>query len=218
MTTLNLRDIERKSWCIAQQDGLMDVLIGILLLTAAVGGAFDSLGLPTGAHWATIAIFSFAGVGLTLWIRKRYVVPRLGRVKFSANRVRQTRSMRVLLASCVAITVLLVVATTLARRFGFAFLWDLGDVGAWGIISFVIIVPLGGIALFLEIPRLWIYAGLFSVVEFLHIVVHFPARVPFGATIVYGIASAVALAVGITFYVRFLRRYPRCSHPAEDIS
>ncbi|MDD5263950.1 MAG: hypothetical protein PHU43_03845 [Candidatus Bipolaricaulis sp.] len=217
MDSIRLRDIERKSWRTYQQDGLTDVQFGGLMLAAAMVAVLDQLGAPPWARIVTLTVLAFLEVAAIVWMRRRYVAPRLGTVKFAPWRVRRTRAMRIMLAACVLATASLVVLTSLSKGLGIALP---GDVGAWLIVSAVILVPVGGLALFLDYPRLLLHGGLFVVVEFLHIVAKLPSRFPFGGAIAYGTAACVSLAVGIGVYVRFLRVVPRPvlapSEPCEE--
>ena len=206
MDSIRLHDIERKSWKTLQRDGLTDIVFGLMLVAAAIVGVLDEFGAADWVRIATLAVVAFSVAGVVTWMRKRYVTPRLGRVKFSASRVRQTRAMRIMLAACVLATSSLVVLTALSQPLGISFP---GDLGTWLIISAVILVPVAGLAFFLDCPRLLVHGGLFVIVEYLHVVVHLPSRVPFGAVIAYGGSACVSLSVGITVYVRFLRAAAR---------
>jgi len=209
MKALDLQRIERKSWRMLHRDGLMDALFGVLFLAAAVVGILDQTTVPDALRIVALVVIQFSGVLAMTLLRRRCVAPRLGRVKYAPQRVKRMKSLRILLASCVAVTALLVVLTALSGRLGFSFLGDIGGLHVWAIITAVVVVPIAGLALFLDYPRLLIYAGLFSAVEFLHVVVELPKRVPFGAAYAYGAASIIAFAIGIPIFLRFLRTTPR---------
>lgn len=206
MDSIRLRDIERKGWRAYQQDGLTDAQFGGLMLVAAMVAILDRLGTPPWACIATLTVLAFLEVAVIVWMRRRYVAPRLGTVKFAPWRVRRTRAMRIMLAACVLATTSLVALTSLSKGLGIALP---GDLGAWLIISAVILVPVVGLAVFLDYPRLLVHGGLLVIVEFLHIVIRLPSRFPFGGAIAYGVAASISLAVGIGVYVRFLRTVPR---------
>ena len=216
MTTLDLHGIERKSWRVAQRDGLTDCLFGVIFLAAAVIGILDRTSVSSGARIAILVAIQFSGAAATIWLRKRHVAPRLGRVKYAPRRVRQARAVRVFLGACVAFTVFLVVLTALSDRLGFRIFGDVGKLGAWAIIAAVIIVPISGLALFLDYPRLMVYAGLLAGAEFLHIVINLPSRVPYANAYAYGVASLVAFAIGVPIFVRFLRETPRPEGKPDD--
>ena len=192
-----------------QRDGLMDCLFGVIFLAAAIVAILDQTSVPEWARIAVLVTIQFSGVAAVTLLRRRLVAPRLGRVKYAPRRVRQLRTLRTLLAVCVLATAALVTLTALSSRLGFTLIGNVGGLGVWLLISAVVFVPVSGLALILDYPRLLIYAGLLSAVEFLHIIVELPTRVPYGGAYAYGLASAIAFSVGITIFVRFLRTTPR---------
>jgi hypothetical protein len=216
MNELRLRNMEHRLWRTYKQDGLTDVLFGWLFLCAAVIGILD---VRQAASWVRLALtvaLPFLGVGFTFWMRKHFVIPRLGRVRFAARRVRQTRATAVFLAVYVLLTVVLVVLTALSDRLGLGFIGALGAVGVWGVIAAVILIPIGGIALALDYPRLLVYAALFLAVEYFHIVVRLPSRVEYGGVLAYAAAAMVSLAIGLCVYTRFLCRLSRPEAPRME--
>ena len=205
MKALDLKSIERGSWRLLQQDGLTDALFGAIFLSSAVVGILAEMAVADGFRIAALAIIQFGGVFAMILLRKKYVTPRLGLVKYSPRRVRRTHVMRTVLAICVAITVFLVLLTRFSGELGFTIFGNLGGIGVWLLISAIVLVPIGAIAYFLEYRRLLLYGGFFSAAEFMHVVVAFPDRVPFGAAYVYGTFSIIAFAIGISIFVRFLK-------------
>ena len=71
---LNLKEIEKKAYRDSQQDGLMEVMMGLILMT--FGGFFYS---PIFAFYILLIIFSGK---IVEFIRRRYTHPRIGFVKF----------------------------------------------------------------------------------------------------------------------------------------
>jgi len=217
MNALDLQSMERRSWRLFQRDGLTDALFGAIFLASAVVGILDQTSIADGIRIATLIVIQFGGVLAMILLRKRYVMPRLGRVKYAPRRVRRTRIMRTFLAVCIAITVLLVVLTRLSGTLGFDIFRNMGGFGVWLLISAVVLVPIGAIAYFMEYPRLLLYGGFLSIAEFMHVVVELPKRVAFGAAYIYGAFSIIAFAIGITIFVGFLRSTPRPDVPAGAV-
>jgi len=213
MEALNLQGIERKSWRMLHQDGLMDCLFGVIFLAAAVVAVLDQATVPDWVRMTTLMVIQASGVAAMVLLRRRFVAPRLGRVKYARRRVRRMGRLRVLLAVCVLVTAALVALTALSGRLGFTLLGNVGGLGVWLLISAVVFVPIGGIAIVLDYPRLLVYAGLLSGAEFLHIVVELPTRVPYGGACAYALASAIGFSIGIPIFVRFLRTTP---HPEVE--
>jgi len=209
MTSIRLQDIERHSWRMTNKDGLLDILFGFMLLGACLSAL---VGLRYALEWLRILVLcgiQFGGVAFVIWMRKRMVAPRIGRVKFSSKRTRRVRTLRIVMAVCVAVTVLLVVATSLSQRFDFA-LFRYG--GAWSVVAVVaavVMIPLSAMAIVLDYPRLLLYGSLFVIAEFLLEVVGLDDFTSYAETIVYGAGSVIAFAIGIPIFLKFLRSVPR---------
>lgn len=214
MTSIRLQDIERNSWRTAHKGGLMDILFGFMLLGACISALVGLWGAPAWLRIFSLSTIQFGGVGFMVWMRRREVYPRVGSVKFAARRARRTRSMRIMLACCVAITALLAVFTALSRRLGFAFLGDTGALPAWVAISAVIMVPIGALAIFLDCPRLLLHGSLFVVAEFCLLVIGLENVTPYAAPILFGVGSLVSFGIGISISARFLRSVPRVAADA----
>lgn len=209
MPAIRLNEIERRSWRTTNRDGLMDILFGFMLLGAAISALVGVGNAPDWLRIVTLSIIQFSGVGFLVWMRRREVAPRLGRVKFSQKRVRRTRAMRIFLAVCVAFTVLLVLLPRITALLGIASEGPTNGWIAWGTISAVILIPIGAIALFLDYPRLILHGSLFVIVEFCLIILGLEDSTPYAAVLLFGGASLISFGIGIPVFARFLRLVPR---------
>lgn len=209
MASIRLHDIERHSWRMTHRDGLMDIMFGFMLLGACVSAFVGLWETPDWLRILSLSVIQFGGVGFMIWMRRRVVTPRIGHAKFAAKRTRRVRSMRILLGVCVGFTVLLVALTALSRRLDFAFIGDASALTAWGVISAVILVPIGMLAIFLDYPRLILHGSLFVVAEFFLIVLGLEHASPLAAPIAFGIGSTISFSIGIPIFVHFLRSVPR---------
>ncbi len=72
--TINLKEIEQKAYRDSQQDGLMEIMMGLILM--AFGGFFYST-----VFVFYILLILFSG-RIVEFFRKRYIYPRIGFVKF----------------------------------------------------------------------------------------------------------------------------------------
>ncbi|MEA3323598.1 MAG: hypothetical protein U9Q37_00420 [Euryarchaeota archaeon] len=71
---INLKELKKKAYHESQQDGLMEVMIGLILIT--FGGFFYSTAF---AFYILLIVFSGK---IVEFIRRRYTYPRIGVVKF----------------------------------------------------------------------------------------------------------------------------------------
>ncbi len=209
MASIRLQDIERHSWRMANRDGLLDILFGFMLLGASISALVGLWDTPDWLLMVTLSVIQFGGVGFVIWMRRREVVPRLGRVKFSKNRVNRTRRMRIFLAACVAVTLLLVLMTIYSDKLGIAPGVAASGWVAWATISAVILVPISVIAVFLDYPRLVLHGSLFVIVEFCLIILGLEDASPAVPPLLFGGGSLISFSIGIPIFVNFLRTVPR---------
>jgi hypothetical protein len=218
MTSIRLHDIERHSWRMTHRDGLMDILFGFLLLGACVSSLVGMLDTSDWLRILSLSVVQFSGVGFLVWMRRREVTLRIGHVRFAAKRTRSLRSMRIILGACVAVTILLVIATSLSGRLGFSLF---GDAGAWsvlGVVTAVVMIPIAVLSVVLDYPRLLLHGSLFVIAEFLLLVIGLEDIIAYAGTIVYGAGSLISFSIGIPIFVHFLRSVPRIAVDAGESS
>jgi len=218
MQSIRLTDIERRSWRAMQQDGLMDILFGFLLLGACVSALVGLLNPQDWIRIATLSSIQFGGVLFMLWARRKYVTPRTGIAKFSMQRVQRARTLRIVLIVCVAVTILLVALTTLSTRLGFRLFGDANAWSAWGVISAVILIPIGALAYFRDYPRLLLHGSLFVIAEFFLIVMGLEDTTAYAPALLFGTGSAISFSIGIPIFARFLKRVPPAELETEGAS
>jgi len=209
MNELDLRTIERRSWRAALRGGLTEILFGTLMLGGAASYVLSDFGAPSIASTGALLAACVLGVLLTHVLRQRHVAPRVGRAKFSAARRRRLRRMRVLLAACVVVTIGLVVATALAGRADTGVLGVLRGYRMAAVVSTVVLVPLGVLALFLDHPRFLLLGGLIAAAEFVLATLDRYGGPPHDRVLVYGVIGGASLAIGFATFARFVRRVPR---------
>ena len=83
---LNLKELERKAWRSFFDDGLWDIYLGLLLALMGVSAFMGRMELSEVTHMG-IYIGLLIIIMLLMWAAKRFItVPRIGRVKFGAER------------------------------------------------------------------------------------------------------------------------------------
>jgi len=200
---MNLKEFERKAFRSTFQDGLWDILIGVIALNFAMGTWLGNQGW--GDFWGPMTVLPinllvYAGV----WLGKKYItLPRVGRVKFSPARNRKTRKLvaaiSILLALCVlAGLVILSVNSNLP-----------GSVLPAIIFAILCLAVFGLAATWLNVPRFWAYGALLAIT--------YPIGHLMKQGTVWGVRSAFApffvtgpliIIVGVALLLRFVRDYP----------
>ena len=197
MSSPGTSDLERRAWRSVFQDGLWDIALGIVFLGVGVSA---TLRLPRGWGYLLYAV----SVGLNIAVlrigKQRITVPRLGWVKFGPRAERRRRNTVIILVIGLVLMAALIPLTLIMRSLppggpsARALLSALSvSVLVWAVLSLM--------AAFWEFPRLYLHAfiigGSFFAVEWLGI----------GWPMLVG--SAILLAVGITYLMRFLKLYSR---------
>ena len=190
----DFRKLEQKAYLSYHQDGLIDLIIGSIVLCIAISEVTDS------SIWNLIALlFIFAYMPL----KRRITFPRLGYVKFNVKRggvnmrLAGVVATGVLVISLVSILVLLLSGKSSSSPLITAMRQSPSLVYALlGFIGF------GLAGLVLRLPRLFLYALLSLAMMIGGHLLNLPLWLPFlllGGTI---------LAIGAVLLIGFLRRYP----------
>ena len=187
---LDLKQLERKAWQSFHQDGLTDVFLGLVLLSGWVSSLAGSDLLHLVLMFATLVVFALG---------KRFVtVPRMGLVEFGADRKAKNRKVAALLFFVVLLGVALyIVAVTNIEVLG----WrpDRGSLTTLGL-SLVILVIFGGIAYWMDFPRMMLLGLAFAAA--------FAGSRLLDSHITFLIAGALVLGWGLALLVSFVRQYP----------
>ncbi|MFX0005882.1 MAG: hypothetical protein ACFFA7_10960 [Promethearchaeota archaeon] len=201
----DLKEIEKKTWRSTLEDGLLDIYFGILVLSIGIGitlvdylpEPFDSL-LPI--------MLMIIGLILFLLGKKFITQPRLGKVKFGFKQ--KSRKLKTVIVLSINAIILLIVY--IMRLINPA-LWSIFPVYIQGLITglLFITVPLCFAAYFLQHPRLYFISILVGISFFLSDLFSIFIPEPFDALIAFGIISSVIIFIGMTFLIKFIRKYPR---------
>jgi len=205
MTTLNLKDLEKKAWRSMFQDGIWDLFLGILLLAFAVSALLSDTGMAE-----TPSMIVYIGIEvlavLVLFAGKKWItIPRMGRATFSKVRSNRVLTVRVMLALSVVLGLIVFLLTI-----GYSNRLDaLGDprvvFPAIWVINCLVLSGVG--AYFLDFPRLLgigvLYAITIPLDHALSALLKFDA-----SALGFGIPALIILGMGAVLLNRFLREYP----------
>jgi hypothetical protein len=193
---IDLKALEKKAWRSVFQDGLWDIYLGIILLSFAVSAWLDKQPIDDDLRMGTyIGVMVFGMI--VLYAGKRFItIPRMGKVKFGAERQKRRNVVRL--------------ALFLSVLLGLA-LWWLGSSllsnGQWvfpliWMLNMFIVFGLG--AYFLEYERLYLIGLLYALVIPVDIIVKATTKVDMDVYI-FLTAGLIILVVGITYLIRFMR-------------
>jgi hypothetical protein len=185
---LNLKQLERKAWQLYHQDGLVEVFLGILLILAFLAG------ISGDRRFFVYVPMLLTGPALIL-AKRIITVPRMGQVKFGAERKAKLRKLRVMAVVAFALTVALLVITILGVD------WIPKQRVLFGIgLGTMIALIFAAVAYWKDFPRLYavgvVIGSAFTVTELLD------------SPLPLLVAGGAVLAVGLAILVAFMRKYP----------
>ena len=202
--TVDLKVLEKKAWRSVFQDGLWDIFLGLLLMAFGLSGWLDTLALNEGTRMG-IYIGAEVLAMIVLFAGKRFItIPRMGRVKFGAERQKRRNIVRLLLFISVLVGLVM---------------WFLGSSqisgeggilsGTWffpavWVLNIIIVFGLG--AYFLEYERLYVIGFLYAVVIPLNEVIKSTAKIDV-AIYLFLVTGLIVVLMGLFYLLRFMRDY-----------
>lgn len=198
---IGLKEAEKQAFRTTINDGLWDILLGCFILLFAVAPLLSS---RLGDFWSSAVFLPFWGLAyLSIrMIRRNVVAPRIGTVKF--GRARRRRLAR--------FTIVMLIVNTLALILGFVAAANIGSVSGQSVsivFGLILLVGFSIAAHFLDFGRLYIY-GLMIGVSPLAGAWLFNRGLAshHGFPVTFGVAAGVMIAIGVTVFVRLVRRNP----------
>lgn len=204
---IDLKELEKKAWRSFFQDGLWDIYFGLLLLALGLSSFTLFINLPEPLNLIVVLIPIYSIAILLLILGKKYITtPRIGYIKFGTKRKKIKKKLALILGVQVIITILMVIFTA----FGLFQYIQINSIIIMLMIGLLFVaLPIGIIAYFWDFPRLYVYGLLggsgFFIAEILNPII----GQPFDLFIPYIIISGSMLIVGMSYFIRFLKKYPK---------
>lgn len=212
----DLKALERQAFSKFYEDGLLDLLLGLMMVLIGSGALVQDRFDSELASSAVMVAAAVVLVGAFSVVRARVVRPRLGAFQPRPERRRRITATRLVLLGS---ALLGVVAFAIAGVAGGAGAPPTGVEVLLPVVWFVnATVVLGLMAYLLDVPRFYLYGVLFGLVGPVLIWpdVLWDVRVP--PSLAFGILAAPILAAGAWKLVHFLRTYPRVApEPEADL-
>ena len=199
---VDLKEAERKVFRSTFQDGLVEIMLGCIVLMFAIG---PFLSPYLGDFWSSAVFLPFwAGVFCLLWaVRRQVVRPRVGMVEFGAWR--RTRMLR--------FNLVMLIAGIAALSLGILSALSFSAVPGWmhtARFSLIILIGFCVAAYFLDLTGLYLYGVLIALAPLMGDALYVYLGVPHhGYPITFGLTAGCLILVGLAKFVRLLRTYPR---------
>jgi hypothetical protein len=203
---IDLKDIEQRAWKVYMQDGLVEIMIGVIFFLAS--GAFH-----TSSSVVFLALFpTIFGQNIIEAIRKRYTYPRIGYVKLQSDDPKKTaRGMFLYMVAVIAI-----MAVVLYLLFGsgtwapyLLYQWLPTFIGAMLVGAMTYTKSKSGDARYYAYALVAIAIGVaFSLHRF--------EPVKMGVTLYLLLLSGIMIVTGLARFVVFLRNHPLPPEPESS--
>ncbi len=202
----NLETLEKETFRKFYEDGLFDVVLGLMMTTMAIGAVVTDWIGSEGFGLLIMVGAAFVLVAALLVMRHRLLRSRLGEFQPGPRRRRRIRATRLaLLASVVVgLIVFAVAAIVYASGVSVASLEVVIPV-VWFVNATVV---LGAMAHFLDVPRFYVYGLLFGLGMPLLIWPDLLWDVRVSPLVAFTVPAAPIVATGLYKLARFLRDYP----------
>lgn len=197
-TQTSLKDLERNLFRETVRDGILDIMIGCLLLIFVVAPLLSS---RLGDFWSS-AIFLpfwlavFAGLRV---IKKSHILPRIGKVEYSSYRKKRLKN----------INLIILVFNLVALGLGILAFFNSQKFQGWVPLAILMLVGFSLAGFMIESPRFYLYGILTAsapmIGEYLYRN-HGFSHHGFPAT--FGVLSAIFITIGLVLMVNIFRRYP----------
>ena len=198
----DLKKIEKKAFLIYFQDGIGDMLFGWILISFGIGSVlYDSLPIPLNSLFGMI-LFSI-GLIMYLLIKFRITMPRIGFVKFSPSRKKNTLILGITISSFMIITVVFfilvwtgVIGSNVTPGTNMALVFALIPLFIFSVLSFI-----------LKFPRMFLIGVFFALAMFFTEYWNRSGEDLLGSLAQF-FAGIPIFIWGIVYFVTFLRKYP----------
>jgi hypothetical protein len=198
---INLKKLEKTTAAVIFQTGLLEIVIGLIMIVTALAMIFDDISYY-------IDIFLVVPIVFIILATRYIAAPRMGTVKPARKRMRRTAWF---LVSVTVFLVIMVILTITGNGQS-----DAGLISGRWIVTGIIFFICTAIAYFLNFTRMYLYAfllaGAFNLSEEIR---EHPGIISDGAY-AYLMASFVLIVIGCAYLVRFLKKYPLPKNVSYD--
>ena len=204
---IDLKSLEKKAYRAVFNDGVWDLFIGLIILSMGLSTLLGSLlNLPEFLNTIIpVLVFNIIAF-LVFYLGKKYItIPRIGFVEFGPKRKSKQQKLKIILFGFFIMNIILLflpftglISNIQLEPLILALLLGMG----------VLTFPFCVVAYFLDFTRLYYYAFLagigFFLTELLYPIVGSPLNTFFS----YGITGVTIVAIGLYYFIRFLKKYP----------
>ncbi len=206
---INLQELERQAFRSNYEDGLWDILLGLLLMQMMIGPMLYRAG------WSPIWILAIMAVFVTVVLvafraaKRHIVLPRFGLVHFGAERDRKKKKMSLVYSISILVGIIVLMTAVIGYRTisQSTITWgNIGLVAIFGLSLITAVTIFSLMAYYLDYSRAYVYGWFFGLAFPLNILMDewLGITFPVGSLIF----SSILMGIGIVLFVRFLNTHP----------
>jgi hypothetical protein len=198
---INLKEIEKSAYTSFLEDGLYELVFAYLLLIGMLSSTLREAGVSDLIRVSIYVPIMFLGI-LIIYFGKKYItVPRLGTVKFGAERKKRIKKLGVFIFTIVVISVSIAVSAMTGHLNK--------NLPMSVIIPIILVLFFAIIAWYQDYPRFLIIGLLYASTELIYIVAESKGIVLGRGALAYGVPGLIILTLGIHSLLKFLKKYPK---------
>jgi hypothetical protein len=205
----DLEAIESRLFQSTQDDGLLELQFGIILLSLGITAYIDDIGIPNYYYGYLLILASPLIVLLGRWY---ITVPRLGRVKFGVKRQQRLATVTMIHTACVLLGLL---AFILAAIGTIRLPENVRPYAISAIIALTIFLTLTAMAHFMTNPRFVIVGAIFAGAELSIDILKLHTDLVSPAGVALTVGGVLIILMASWVLARFLRDHPRQDIPKE---
>ena len=207
---IDMKELEKKAWTSYFQDGLFDIVIGMIMLVAVLSSTLDAIGVSDEVRISIYIPLMVIVPPVFFVLGKRYItLPRLGVARFGAHRKARNR---IMIAGLVSVQLVLL-AILILQVYGVGLGW-LGFI----IVTLNILAAFCLIAYLLDYRRMYVIGILVAASEPMTVVLRRYSDTVYRGFIAYGIPAIIIMAMGLIVLHQFVRKYEKPAKETPDAS
>ena len=205
---INLKELEKKAFISYHQDGLVDIGLGLILLTSVLSSTLDEIGTSDSLR-QVIYIPLMLLCPLIIYFGKKHITtPRLGYVKFASKRQFKRKNAILILVNSFLITMIILTAAFSQKIDVISDFLGIKTVYWMAVfISLFIMAVFSLLATFLDFRRLFIIGAIFAIGEPIYTILQEFTNVKLIGLYAFGIPGLILLIMGISILKKFISKY-----------
>jgi len=211
MDMIDLKKIERKAFLTYHKDGLLDIVLGFILMVGVLSSTLLEMGVSDAIRISIYVPLMIVGpVFFMVYGKRKITIPRLGYVKFGEKRKRNRKKLIIAIILINLFIFIALFATITNKLDQISTVIGINTVVWMAVLIFCFVFSVFFVFAYLhDNPRLYITGFLMAITEPIYTSLEIFTSIRFKALIAYGIPGILLLTLGFFAFLQFLKKYPK---------